>query len=146
MIVDISVPRNVDPLVGELDDVFLFDVDDLDKVMEGNREARKAAAEEAIKIVEAETLAFFKSQLERESLSQLGRFHAYIQGIVFDELNRESLRQLSLSSERVDILSRAITKRIVASPATLARREIQHGEESKVAEALDALFLKKEDL
>ena len=43
--VDIAVPRDIEPQVGELDDVFLYTVDDLHEVIEENRRHRKVAAD-----------------------------------------------------------------------------------------------------
>ncbi len=64
-IIDIAVPRDVEHVVGKLDGVYLFDVDDLDKVVEGNLKGRQVEAEAAERIVEAEAtqfLAWMRSQ------------------------------------------------------------------------------------
>lgn len=50
--VDIAVPRDIDPAVGELDDVFLYGIDDLRQVIDDNRRSREAAAREADAIID----------------------------------------------------------------------------------------------
>jgi glutamyl-tRNA reductase len=55
-IIDITVPRNAEPAIGELDGVYLYDIDDLDKVVRGNLAERMKAAEHASKIVEHEAV------------------------------------------------------------------------------------------
>lgn len=65
-IVDISVPRNVDPVVHELDSVFLYDIDDLQGIVDKNLEARKQAAEQIEQMIAAEISEF------REWLRTLG--------------------------------------------------------------------------
>ena len=45
--IDIAVPRNIEPSVNEIDNVFLYDIDDLQKVVENNLKGRKQEAEEA---------------------------------------------------------------------------------------------------
>lgn len=50
--VDIAVPRDIDPAVGELEDVFLYGIDDLKQVIDGNRRSREAAAHEAEAIID----------------------------------------------------------------------------------------------
>jgi glutamyl-tRNA reductase len=56
--IDISVPRNVDPAVGTIDNVFCYDVDDLGAVVEANLGERRRAATLAEKIIEEEVEAF----------------------------------------------------------------------------------------
>ncbi|HRC55934.1 MAG TPA: glutamyl-tRNA reductase, partial [Kofleriaceae bacterium] len=58
MIVDIAVPRDADPAIGELDGVYLFDIDDLDKVVQANLAERAKAAEHGARIVEHEAVQF----------------------------------------------------------------------------------------
>lgn len=57
-VVDLAVPRDVESQVGELDNVYLYTVDDLQQVVSENVESRKLAAIEAEKIVEQQTLHF----------------------------------------------------------------------------------------
>ncbi|HSD89118.1 MAG TPA: hypothetical protein VLB44_16430, partial [Kofleriaceae bacterium] len=58
MVIDIAVPRDAEPAIGELDGVYLFDIDDLDKVVQANLAERQKAAEHAAKIVEHEAGQF----------------------------------------------------------------------------------------
>src|SRR5699024_11685181 len=45
LIVDIAIPRDIQPNIGELDDIWLYDIDDLDDVVDQNLAARKEAAQ-----------------------------------------------------------------------------------------------------
>ncbi|MCX5748482.1 MAG: glutamyl-tRNA reductase [Proteobacteria bacterium] len=58
MVIDIAVPRDAEPAIGELDGVYLFDIDDLDKVVAQNLAERAKAADHAGKIVEHEAGQF----------------------------------------------------------------------------------------
>ncbi len=58
MVIDIAVPRDAETAIGELDGVFLFNIDDLDKVVAANLAEREKAAEHAAKIVEHEAGQF----------------------------------------------------------------------------------------
>ncbi len=58
MVIDIAVPRDAEPAITKLDGVFLFDIDDLDKVVEKNLAERAKAGEQAMKIVEHEAGQF----------------------------------------------------------------------------------------
>ncbi|MFC0522426.1 glutamyl-tRNA reductase [Pontibacillus salicampi] len=57
-LVDIAVPRDLDPAIDELDSVFLYDIDDLQGIVDANLEARKEAAEQIEMMIEAEIVAF----------------------------------------------------------------------------------------
>ncbi|RDW19327.1 glutamyl-tRNA reductase [Oceanobacillus arenosus] len=57
-LVDIAVPRDIDPMISELDNVFLYDIDDLQHIVDSNLEARKAAAAEIELMVEGEIVTF----------------------------------------------------------------------------------------
>jgi glutamyl-tRNA reductase len=50
--VDIAVPRDIEPEVGELSDVYLYTVDDLEQVVDENKRSREQAAEQALEIIE----------------------------------------------------------------------------------------------
>src|SRR5262249_12618304 len=54
LFIDISVPRNIDPAIADLDNTFLFDVDDLQNVVKANIEEREREARTAESIIEAE--------------------------------------------------------------------------------------------
>lgn len=56
--VDLAVPRDIEPQVGELDDVYLYTVDDLKEVIDENRRSREEAANEALDIIQVEVQHF----------------------------------------------------------------------------------------
>ncbi|MGI9952945.1 glutamyl-tRNA reductase [Moorellaceae bacterium AZ2] len=60
MLIDIAVPRDIDPSVGELPGVRLFDIDDLEQVITNNLEERKKAAQRAELIITEEVESFFQ--------------------------------------------------------------------------------------
>ncbi|MFB1080504.1 glutamyl-tRNA reductase [Jeotgalibacillus sp. JSM ZJ347] len=64
--VDIAVPRDLDPSINELDNVFLYDIDDLEGIVQANLEERKQAAEQIGLMVEESIVAF------KEWLNMLG--------------------------------------------------------------------------
>src|SRR5947209_968409 len=70
--IDISVPRNIDPKVSGINNLFVFDVDDMEAVIFSNMREREREAERAGKIVEAEVLEFQRSLLEVEIGPKIG--------------------------------------------------------------------------
>lgn len=59
--IDIAVPRDIDPQINQIDNVFLYDIDDLKKVAEANRKEREKEAERAEEIVLHESESFWKN-------------------------------------------------------------------------------------
>ncbi len=57
-LVDIAVPRDLDPAISEMDNAFLYDIDDLEGIVQGNMEERKVAAEKIMVMIEEELSAF----------------------------------------------------------------------------------------
>ncbi|MFD1850135.1 glutamyl-tRNA reductase [Oceanobacillus bengalensis] len=57
-LVDIAVPRDIDPTIRDLDNVYLYDIDDLQGIVDSNLEARKAAAEQIEILLENEIVVF----------------------------------------------------------------------------------------
>lgn len=56
--VDIAVPRDLDPRIGEIENTFLYDIDDLEGIVEANLQERKKAAAKIMLLIEAEIVAF----------------------------------------------------------------------------------------
>lgn len=86
--IDISVPRNVDPAVGTLDNVFCYDIDDLGAVVEANLQERIKAADAAEKIIDQEVQAFLAKLKSRD----LGPAVVQIQGRI-EEICRAEMQR-----------------------------------------------------
>ena len=86
--IDISVPRNIDPAVGEIDNVFCYDIDDLQSVVEANLQERKKAAAEAEKIVDMEVASFCARLKSFEVAPVVKQVQGSIKEICSTELQR----------------------------------------------------------
>jgi glutamyl-tRNA reductase len=67
-LIDIAVPRDLDPEINKLDNVFLYDIDDLEGVIAANLEERKKEAEKISVLLEEELVAFKQWQTERAAI------------------------------------------------------------------------------
>ena len=93
-IIDISVPRNVDPSVNKLENVFVYDVDDLQSVIDANILQRQQEAEIAEEIVVEEVSNYIK-QMSARSVGPLARtLRSRIEEMCLEEL-RDRRRQLT---------------------------------------------------
>src|SRR6185295_14214342 len=70
--IDISVPRNIDPAIGKIPNVFVFDVDDLESVVTSNIREREREAQRAELIVESEIMQFQQALRALESGPAIG--------------------------------------------------------------------------
>ncbi|MCZ6767675.1 MAG: glutamyl-tRNA reductase, partial [Acidobacteria bacterium] len=85
-IIDISVPRNIDPHVNELENVFLYDVDDLQSVINANIRQRCEEAETAEDIVQTEVAKYMNQQSTRGTGPLISALRQRIEEICLEEL------------------------------------------------------------
>jgi len=104
LLVDISVPRNIDPAIGRLDNAFLFDVDDLESIAEANRAERQREAMRAEEIIEAEAEQFFRALAEGDLNAVIGAFRQQVSELAFTELERSRKRLGDLSEDQEQAL------------------------------------------
>jgi glutamyl-tRNA reductase len=141
VVVDISVPRNVDPELGKLKNIFVFDIDDLDKVMESSRQARKTAAAAAEKLIVDELAEFTSQQRQRENLVNIGKFHAWVRQVVIREITKSQKTSPQLDETQIGITADAVAKKLVSHPAFLARADLRiENEANSVGDVLQLLF------
>lgn len=139
--VDISIPRKIEPDIAKIENLFLFNIDDLDSIMEKNRASRKSAALLAEQMIHAEVQEYLFICKQKENLANVGRLHSWIKNVVDYELSR-SLRDLQKGKE-IDsqVVSDAVAKRLVSIAAHLAKNNIKTpNQEHSVGELLEFLF------
>jgi glutamyl-tRNA reductase len=130
-LVDISLPRNIDPLCATFENTYLFDIDDLKQVVDKNIHLRQEAADEASTIIEESVLAFNK-WLEMQILSPtLSAWRDHVFTTLERELQKTTSKDLfsSLNSKQMSALRSmidAVTSRLAADLASgLKRRSAQ---------------------
>lgn len=98
--IDISVPRNLDPAIGGLPNVFVFDIDDLESVISSNIREREREAERAELIVDSEVMQFQQSLRVMEIGPSIGALRQKFQEIARAELVRQRNRLGPLTPEQ----------------------------------------------
>jgi glutamyl-tRNA reductase len=107
-LIDIAVPRDVDPRVGELENVFLYDVDDLSKVAQDNLALRKKEADLAEKIVEREVAEFEAGRRQQNLKPLIVGLRTHVRAIVAAEIERTLPRLGGDPAANKEALDRAI--------------------------------------
>lgn len=142
-LIDIAVPRNVEPAVNQLDNVFLYDIDDLGRVVEQNRVARLEEAAEAERIIEEEVEKMLARLREREVTPTIVRLQEQLESIRSGELERMRSKLGPLTpqqEEAIEALTKGIMGKIAHGPIAELRRQAGHGDTSAVLDIVRRVF------
>ncbi len=137
--VDIAVPRDIEPQVGELSDVYLYTVDDLKDVIDENLKNREGAAQEAEQLV-LEGSEYFQT---RQRVSNVGdslkRFRSHAESLQQKELERalNALRGGADAEQVMTQLSRGLMNKLIHHPTISVRRAAEDGKNEKADWLLD---------
>lgn len=141
LLIDLAVPRDIETEASDLEDVFLYTVDDLGKIVKDGMRNRESAAREAEKII-AERLVQFKSQLDREkSIPVIKKFRKRGELIARIELEKalSSIAKGERPEEVVKALSRAISNKFMDEPSRALNND-STDEKFSLPEALERLY------
>jgi len=145
LLVDIAVPRDIEAEVGELDDAFLYTVDDLHSIIEQNMASRKEAAEQAELIAEDQSHLFMEWIRSLDSVDSIREYRSQSLAIK-DELVERALNKLSQGgdSEQVILeLANRLTNRLIHSPTQALTSASRQGDLNTVGQLRTALGLDK---
>ena len=118
-LIDMSVPRNFDPSINDIDNVYLYDIDDLGGVAQTNRDDRSREAEKAELIVEEEVDAFWKWLATLDAVPTIVALREKIEAIRAVELKKTlaAFPDLSpLQREALEAMTCAIVNKILHAP------------------------------
>jgi glutamyl-tRNA reductase len=139
--VDLAVPRDIEPEIGRLDDVFLYTVDDLGTVVQTGVENRQAAVSQAEAIIETRVQSFMHWIDSRAVVPVIQDLHESSEAMRMLELERA--RKMLAKGEDIDAvleaLSRGITAKFLHGPQQ-ALHQAQGDERARLATLLPQLF------
>ena len=147
-IIDVAVPRDVEPSVGDIEQVFLYNVDDLQSIVEENMSRRGAQIARAEAIVSEELARFMAWQRSRAAIPTVVALRQRFDAIRRAELQRLEGKLGALPPEaraRVDEVTRLIVEKLLIEPTE--QLKALPDEETQVAytEAVNRLFRLRED-
>jgi glutamyl-tRNA reductase len=147
LLIDIAVPRDIDPECGELDGVSLYDIDDLQAVVARNLSTRAEETPSALEIVEVEIQRFARWLGQLDALPTVSALRAHGDDIVAQVLSENSGRWESASERdlaRVDAIARAVMSRLLHEP-TIRLRSLSEDRGHASLELVRELFGLRED-
>jgi glutamyl-tRNA reductase len=141
-VIDIGVPRNAEPEIDTLDNVYLYDIDDLGAVSEQNAEQRRRETVRAEALVAEEQQRFDGWFSALRAVPTIKHLRTHVEEIRRAEVDK-ALAKLALADadrERVESLTRAIVNKILHAPLSRLRREAEREEGMAYLETARVLF------
>jgi glutamyl-tRNA reductase len=139
--VDIAVPRDIEPEVAELEDVYLFTIDDLQSVVNENMEGRRQAAREADQMIAAEADRFQMKLRTRDAAPTIRRLRHQAEQAREHTLDqaRHMLAAGRSADEVLDFLSATLTNRLIHAPSQRLREAAESGDDA-IIEAITNIY------
>ncbi len=141
--IDIAVPRDVDPEVGKIKGVMLYNIDDLESVVESHIKARQEEAKSARKIIEADVTAMLERFKYLKFQPLMADLSARAEKIRERELKRVSNKLPNLTEDErraVEQMTRMIVRKLLRLPMMKLNASAGTTEENFYAAAMRALF------
>jgi glutamyl-tRNA reductase len=142
--IDIALPRDIEAAVGELENVYLYNIDDLQQVVAQTLSQRTGAIEAARGVIEKHVEGFIAWQRAREMGPLIDRLAKRYHALASEELQRTVNKLPNLSeAERshLEELTRRIVNKLLHDPIAMLRKtEGMHGTTSQYLHALERLF------
>jgi glutamyl-tRNA reductase len=123
--IDISNPRNIDPEVDKIDNVYLYDIDDLQSKVDVNTEGRAREAEKAEEIVAQEVETYLQWERGLDAVPTIVDLREKVEDVRKRELDKAmgSLNDLSEDQKRaVEIMSQAIVNKLLHAPLVVLKQ------------------------
>jgi len=142
-LIDIAVPRDVEPRVGELPSVFLYDVDDLSQVADQNLAHRQQEVEAAAAIVELEVAAFERWRRTLDLTPTIVALRGHFTNVMKEELARTlpRLGELGPTEQKsLDKMCQAMVNKLLHQPLTQLKEGVEGGNGAALLEATRRLF------
>ncbi len=141
LLFDLAVPRDIEAAVGELQDAFLYTVDDLERAVEDNRRSRREAAAEAEAIIELQVARFVETLQASAHQAPLRQLRAYGEATRTEMLDkaRQQLANGKSAEEVLELLAHGLTNRLLHPPTAALRAAALSGD-TELTRAAERLF------
>jgi glutamyl-tRNA reductase len=133
--VDVAVPRDIEPQVEELDDIYLYTVDDLEEVIQDNLRARQNAADLAQDIVDEEMQNWASKQRELSVVDTIRAFRDSAQSIRDAEIAKamEALERGQDGATVINTLARNLTNKLLHKPTAKLKEASEQGRDDTIS-------------
>lgn len=135
--VDIAVPRDIEPEVGKLNDIYLYTVDDLQEVIEEGRQSREEAAEQAEEIIASQVEHYMGWLRSRDAVDTIRSYREHAEHLR-DEALHHAQQQLASGKDPHQVMSdlaRVLTNKLIHQPSVQLSRAAYNGREDMLENA-----------
>jgi glutamyl-tRNA reductase len=142
-LIDIAVPRNIEPAVNKIDNVYLYDIDDLQRVVDQNLQGRKKVAEQAEEIIAEEVERMMSRLKAREIAPMIVSLQEQLEQLRVSELERVRGKLGNLTpqqEEAIEALTRGIINKIAHGPISELRRQASAPDGAHFANVIRRVF------
>ena len=142
-LIDIAVPRDIEPSADRIENVYLYNIDNLQDIVDENMKGRQKEALKAEAIVEEEVIHYNSWIKELEAVPTIVSLRAMAEGIVQSELEKSQgfLQKLSYEDrEKVDNLIKSVVNKILHTPVAVMKEESSEVSSKGIIEAARQLF------
>jgi glutamyl-tRNA reductase len=143
--VDIAVPRDIEPEVSALDDVYLYTVDDLQSVIEENMKSRQTAANQAEQMVKQEVGTYMDWLRAQGQLQPLCEYRAHTKSLKEETLEKalRLFRNGKSAEDTLEFLAHTLTNKLSHAPTAAMNKAAHSGDLKLLKAARHLLNLKK---
>ncbi|KAG1541140.1 hypothetical protein G6F50_014272 [Rhizopus delemar] len=141
VMIDLAVPRDIEPEVGRLDDVYLYSVDDLGRLVQTGTDARRAAVVQAEAIIDLQVSRFIETQQASAHQAPLRQLRAFGEATRTELLERarQQLANGKPADEVLELLAHGLTNRLLHPPTAALRAAALSGD-ADLTRAAERLF------
>jgi len=147
LMVDIAVPRDIEPEVSKLDDVYLYSVDDLQEIINEGLRSRQQAAEQAEEIIEAQVTHFNGWLQSLDAGLTIGAYRQSAEQLRDDELQK-ALQLIERGANANEVLKRFaynLTNKLIHQPSLQMKKASYEGRNNVIDVARELLGIKDQD-
>jgi glutamyl-tRNA reductase len=130
-IIDIGVPRNVEPASNRIGNVFLYDIDSLSAIVDRNVERRKTEMPKVSHIIQEEVGAYFEWYNTLQVGPAIQEFRQAVESIREEEVKKNINRFSSQDRDLLELVSRRIVNKILHHPMTVLKKSAQNGADKR---------------
>ena len=141
LMVDLAVPRDIEPAVAELEDIYLYAVDDLKDIIQENLRSRQAAAEQAEEIIDNQVEHFMAWVRAQDGVASIHVLRQRAEA-VRDEAVARALRQIDRGKDPAEvlrILANTLTNKLIHPPCAGLREAALQGD-TEMLNAIKSLY------
>lgn len=124
LLLDLALPRDIEPPIADLDGVYLYNIDDLQYIQQEGLNKRMLAAEQAAKMIEGEVKYFIEKLAQRDYVDLIKAYRNKVEILREDELQK-ALRLLQTghtAEEALQAMARSITNKLMHQPSVALRQ------------------------